>query len=1003
MALSNAILALSPLLYVRQADGVDHSGNGNDLTPFNSPTAGASLDLSDPGDPSIALADGNNLWNPEHYTSLDLTGNVSLFFLFNATTVGGSSRDLVRKEHLYGATLNTDAKVHTFVRIGSVDHDLTGTTTITAGTTYSVGCSYDGSTLKLYVNGALDASVAVTGSIDVAGGASFTVGTTGLGGFLGLAGQVDEVALFHSVLAGTDFAALHALASTSTVVAPHYSGGSGNSDGSLSLGGAEGAVMGALFGGPTNAQRIAGLTDYRAIYLHAPAEAITGLTAWLETGSAQTDSSEGIGASPSNPAQVIANATTAPTSVTFSAPATQGAGISLGSVSAGQAKPLWIRRQLDADAAAGERDFEIGVAWTDAGSVARTTTISLSYVVVKPVTIYVNADSSARSDSWTRAVAGDDPASPFATVQAAALIAHSGDTVQVEPSTLGNANAADPFDPDVYDGVHHLRNVDGSDVLPLALNGGNEPISIVGHVVSGVRPALRQLAFRELDNWHFEGLQVGYDVGSGHDTNTIQVLHNCKDLTFADMLYTGGAHYCISGRGVLSWSDFTVYSPYEGNGNFLDGAGFHLLGVDTSTGLDHPVVFRFTDGLFDGIQGEDAIQAALGAPERDVHLEVTDCTFQNIAQAGGPTAPHTDCIQSTGATTITIARNRFINVSSPFIASDGVHGRITLLDNIVDGIGNGFHGQGCSAWVIVNNTILCPGIAIAIGDRANLFEPGFVQKLTIVNNVAGDLDVAAGAVIDNASVVTNNAFTRQPGAVTPWGTQLVGLPELGSSARLIAAGLDGNYELATDPVDSVGVGQGRTLAGLDLTTDELAILANDYLGRPFATPRDIGAFQSDDGTGVTGAARPPYVVDLTPAPNSTATLTASATARLLPVPGQTIDPDSVTASTARIADSSTSTPLPAVVTLAEPDEDGYQLVTIDAKASLSPLQEGTLWPRVLYVVTLAGIQDTEGSTIITTSWQFRAGGASGPAIDGPTHGLGGVRRWTGTEWHLSGS
>jgi hypothetical protein len=44
--------------------------------------------------------------------------------------------------------------------------------------------------------------------------------------------------------------------------------------------------------------------------------------------------------------QTIANETTAPTSVTFSAPSTAGTGLALGDIPAGQRRAIWLRRPV---------------------------------------------------------------------------------------------------------------------------------------------------------------------------------------------------------------------------------------------------------------------------------------------------------------------------------------------------------------------------------------------------------------------------------------------------------------------------------------------------------------------------------------------------------------------------------------------------------------------------------------------------------------------------------
>lgn len=802
------------------------------------------------------------------------------------------------------------------------------------------------------------------------------------------AGELSEFAIYKSEL-GADRVAVHAsfFAPPTVVLGARHSGGSGNTSGAASLGAGAGGLLAqsanALFGTPSNADRIAGLTDYRCVYIrNAGAVTATDVRVWVQAPSAATDVDEAIGEDTSNPAQTIAAATTAPAGVSFSAPSNYAGGLTLGDLDTDEVVPVWIRRELDADAAVGTRTITLGVSYDGAAS---STLITVSYTIVVPVVLYVESDSVDSSDTWTRSQAGDDDTKPFKTVQAAALLALSGDTVRVRPSVMLTANPADPIDQNVYVGLHHLRTSDGSDVIPAALNGAGEPIIVEGEIIGGIRPKLRLFDARGLDNWQLKNVQRGYDRDSGDDHNTAGTLHDCTSIKFVNVIDTGGGYYCIGCHDVIEWENCTTYSPWGGSGGFMDGAGFHVLAIDTATGAFTDVTYRYTNHWFEQIEGEDAIQTSFPDMDHGV-LEVLGGTFKDITQATTPGAPHTDCIQSQGGMRHTLVGVRFIGCASPFIASDFANARVEIMGCLVDGPGNGFHGQGMAEFFVVHNTIRTPGFSIAVGDRTNQSFPDFVQKLTIANNIAGDIDIAAGAVIDAASVVQGNIFTRQPGLELAWGTNLAGLPEFGTSARLTSAGLTSAYELSNTPVDSPGIGQGIDLSGL-LDGTLLGYVADDLLGRAFATPRDVGALQSDPAVEVTPAPRPPYVTALSPAPNSVCELDVSLTAELLPVPGQTIEASTVTTDTAFVIDAATSVELPAVASISAPGEDRFQLLTLDFKAVLSPEAEGELWPRVLYRATLTGIEDTEGSAIVPTVWEFRAGGPSGPAITGADEGV----------------
>lgn len=142
-----------------------------------------------------------------------------------------------------------------------------------------------------------------------------------------------------------------------TVVPPltfslRLSGGSSNSDPATSIGGTLSSVSmpSTLFDNLDNDERILGLTDYRLIYVHnddsAAGDVIAYITPQLEAGRQIA-----IGA-PTQAAGVtvtaIANDTTNPSSVTFSAPSTVDTALSLGSIPAGSFRGLWLRRTVNA-------------------------------------------------------------------------------------------------------------------------------------------------------------------------------------------------------------------------------------------------------------------------------------------------------------------------------------------------------------------------------------------------------------------------------------------------------------------------------------------------------------------------------------------------------------------------------------------------------------------------------------------------------------------------------
>lgn len=818
-----------------------------------------------------------------------------------------------------------------------------------------------------------------------------------------------EVSIHKALLEDAEIAGLFAAAIPDIPVLAYQStGGLGGA-----IGGALASSVNVLFGQPTNAQRLAGLTDYRCVYLkNLGPDTLEDVRVWVQTASTETDAAEAIGEDTGNPAQTIASATTAPAGVSFSAPANYAGGLTLGDLDQGDAVPVWVRRVVSAGAAQNDVSFVLGASWTDAEDNALVT---ISYEIIVPITLYVNADHAARSDLRSREDAADDPDLPFATMQAAAMLLQRGDTLQVEPSTLGNANPSDTIDPDVYAGVIS----DGSTtILTAANNAGNDPIRVVAHIVDGVRPKLRRLDFFQLNNWQFEGFQKGYDRGSGNDNNTVSGLQDCTDLTFTNILSTGGGWNCVAGSGRMRWEQCITYSPFvDGNPNFLNGTGFHVLGLNTGTGVNTTGDWEFIDGWFEGIEGEDCVQYSLGDPSADTELErggtmtIRGNTFKDIILNPDLTSPpHTDCIQNLGCRLSWIVGNRFINCIQPYIASDHENGRTFIAKNLVDGCQNGLWLQGTSLAIYAHNTIKGLFSGIAIGRRLNETIPDFVTKLIIFNNICTSLsfDTAVDEV-DPTSYVADNVTYQAPGQVTPWGTQISGSPEFGPSARLVSAGLtegdvsdwgdpSGRLELANSPVESSGIGDGRSLADLGLTDDEIAELATDILGRAYASPRDCGALQSDPGTLITPAPRPPYVLHRSPSPDQTGVAGgADVTFDLVPVPGHEVDASTVSAATVYVTDATAFLHIPARVTLGAL-LGGSQAVRVELLESLDPDVEGDLFPLVLYTAFLDGVMDTQASEIPLTTWSFRIAGTgspaigsgTGPGVPDPTFTMGGV-------------
>jgi len=146
------------------------------------------------------------------------------------------------------------------------------------------------------------------------------------------------------------------------------SGGASNASPAASLGGAKSSVAAdaSIFDDVSSAEAAAGDVEYRCVYVHNSHASLplVGAVLWIpsNTPSTSTTVDVGLGTSAVNGTeQSVANEGAAPSGVTFSAAATQAAGIALGDIPAGQSRAVWLRRTVSAGAAAIADSFTIRV------------------------------------------------------------------------------------------------------------------------------------------------------------------------------------------------------------------------------------------------------------------------------------------------------------------------------------------------------------------------------------------------------------------------------------------------------------------------------------------------------------------------------------------------------------------------------------------------------------------------------------------------------------------
>lgn len=110
-------------------------------------------------------------------------------------------------------------------------------------------------------------------------------------------------------------------------------------------------LMDNFFDSVTSAEAVAGRTEYRSLIIkNDSANTMYGAIIWLGQNTPFTfdEVQIGIEATAANAIQVIAAETTAPTGITFSLAATEGAALAIGDLAAGATYGVWIRRVVSA-------------------------------------------------------------------------------------------------------------------------------------------------------------------------------------------------------------------------------------------------------------------------------------------------------------------------------------------------------------------------------------------------------------------------------------------------------------------------------------------------------------------------------------------------------------------------------------------------------------------------------------------------------------------------------
>ncbi|MFL5868821.1 MAG: LamG-like jellyroll fold domain-containing protein, partial [Thermoleophilaceae bacterium] len=212
-----AVTADNPVSYWRLGETSGSSAldqqSKNPGTYLNSPTLGApSLLGSDTTNKAVTFDGTNDQVRIANSTSLQLSSPITLEAWIKPTSLpaAGSFASVVTKAETYSIQFNGPRLEFTIMQFGVRKRLQAASGAIVAGQTYHVVGTYDGTTQRLYINGAQVASAALTG------GATSSTNPVVIGSWDGsqefFQGTIDEVAVY-----GTSLSAARALA--------HYTAG----------------------------------------------------------------------------------------------------------------------------------------------------------------------------------------------------------------------------------------------------------------------------------------------------------------------------------------------------------------------------------------------------------------------------------------------------------------------------------------------------------------------------------------------------------------------------------------------------------------------------------------------------------------------------------------------------------------------------------------------------------------------------------------------------------
>jgi hypothetical protein len=204
------VLADSPLVYWRQGEAsgtsmLDSSGNGRGGTYNNSPTLGVAGLLTSGSDTAVTY-NGTNQYGESGFSSWMNVSVITLEAIIKTTATSGTvfGRGGSNRNYRIGIS---GGKAFIETNTGSFPI-LIGSTAVNDGNPHHIAGTWDGSTLRIYVDGVADGTLSAGGSLSAAGNVLRVAQRSGDSFF---AGTVQECALYGTTLSSTRIAA-HAAA-----------------------------------------------------------------------------------------------------------------------------------------------------------------------------------------------------------------------------------------------------------------------------------------------------------------------------------------------------------------------------------------------------------------------------------------------------------------------------------------------------------------------------------------------------------------------------------------------------------------------------------------------------------------------------------------------------------------------------------------------------------------------------------------------------------------------